>query len=94
MSEESDGLIAAAELGEQARKFLDSELGKVLIGLADQEVQLAQELLGEVNPTDTGAITELQNKVKVGKWFTQWLHELVDEGDQAISVFNQQKDDQ
>ena len=65
-----DELIAAAELGEQARKFLESDLGRMLVGLADQEADLAQEALAVVSPTDTGKITELQNQVKVGRWFT------------------------
>ena len=93
MTAETDQLIAEAELGEQARLFLDSELGKVMVGLADQEVLLAQELLGEVDPTNTKEITKLQNDIKVGRWFTKWLNELVAAGDQAISVFNQQKDE-
>ena len=87
-----DELIAAAELGEQARKFLESDLGRMLVGLADQEADLAQELLSTVNPTDTTKITELQNQVKVGRWFTQWLNELVLEGDQSLQVFRQQQE--
>ena len=92
MSEETDQLIAEAEMGEQARKFLESELYQVMNGFAEQEVRLALELLETVDPTDTKEITNLQNNIKVGKWFTKWLEELVYRGDQAISVFNQQRE--
>lgn len=88
----NEELIAAAEIGEKAREFLESDLGKVLIGLADQEVQLAQELLGDVDPTDDKKIRDLQNQVKVGKWFSQWLTDLVTDGEQAINVFKQQQE--
>ena len=84
-------LIAAAELGEKARDFLESELGKILIGLADQEIRVAEEALGEVDPDDPKKIRELQNNIKVGKWFTKWLLDLVQDGDQALSVFQQQR---
>lgn len=89
-----DELVASAELGEQAKLFLESELGKVLIGLAHNEIELAREAMDDVDPADTKAITELQNKIKVGKWFTQWLLELVQDGEQSISVFAQQRDAQ
>ena len=85
-------MIADAEIGKQGREFLASELGKVMVGLADNEVQLAQEALGEVDPENTAKIRELQNQIKVGKWFTRWLFELIDEGEQAISEFVQERD--
>lgn len=83
-------LIAAAELGEEARKFLESDVGKVLLGLAEQEAKLAQEDLGEIDPTDTKKIMELQNRIRCSKWFQQWLIELVSDGNQAMSIFQQE----
>lgn len=88
----NDELVATAELGEAARSFLDSELGKVMVGFADQEASLALFALATVDPTDAQAITKLQNKVMVANWFTQWLRELVDEGDGAINAFKQQQE--
>jgi flagellar biosynthesis chaperone FliJ len=86
----NDELIATAEIGEKAKEFLESDLGKVMLGLAQQETQIAMELLGEIDPTNEKKIRDLQNQIKVGKWFTQWLTELVTDGEQAINVFKQQ----
>ena len=87
-----DDLIASAELGTQARNFIEGELGKVLLGLAIQETQAAQEDLAVVEPTDVEKIRALQNKARFGQMFEQWLIDLVADGDNAISVFKQQKE--
>jgi len=83
----NEDLIAEAELGEEARQFLESDLGKCLMGMADQEAILAQEALGEVDPHNTIEIQRLQNHIKVSKWFRQWLYELLDKGESALEVF-------
>lgn len=93
MDENEAQLIAQAELGEATRKFLESELGKCLIGMAAQEVEAAQEALETVDPSDTIAINRLQLQAKMGRNFKAWLVELVTEGDNAISVFQQQTRD-
>ena len=56
----NDELIARAELGEAGRAFVDSELGKVMLGLAAQEVQLALEALALVEPTETEKVRKHQ----------------------------------
>ena len=92
MSEEQvtlDQLIASAQLGEEAKKFLDSELGKVLVGLAAQEVQLARELFDDTDLDDKKRLTELKDKIRVGKWFTGWLIDLVQDGEEAVNAFKQ-----
>lgn len=86
-----DELIATAELGDEAKRFLESDLGKVMLGLAQQEVELAQEDLEEVEPTDTAEIRKLQNQAKVGRWFEKWLRELLADGEAALSAFKQQQ---
>ena len=87
---EQDVLIAEAEIGDEARKFLESELGKTLLGMASQEVLLAQEALEIVDPSDTKKITALQNQAKVARNFEQWLAELIDKGNNALNVWRQQ----
>lgn len=87
----NDELIAAAELGEEARNFLASDLGKVMLGIAKQEVQLAQEALLDVKPNDVDAITLLQNKARLGLNFEQWLLELLNKGENALAVFKQEQ---
>ena len=88
----NEELIAAAELGEEARNFLDSDLGKCLLGMAQQEVALAQEALERVDPADTEAVRKLQNQAMLGRQFEQWLLELLDKGESALQVFKQQNE--
>jgi hypothetical protein len=88
MSDE-DELIAEAEIGDEAKKFVESPLGKTLIGMAQQEVALAQEALEEVDPSDTEKIRALQNKAKVARNFESWLSELISKGENALNVWRQ-----
>ena len=83
----NDELIAEAELGEEARKFLESDLCQCMLGIANQEAQLALEELGEADPEDDKKIRELQNKVKLANSFQQWLDELIDKGQSALEVW-------
>lgn len=87
----SDELIAAAELGEEARNFLASDLGKCLLGMAQQDVMDAQEQLEVIDPTKVEEIRQLQSQAKRGRNFEQWLLELLDKGESAIEVFRQQE---
>lgn len=89
LDESEAQLIAAAEMGEAARKFLDSDLGRCLVGMAMQEVEGAQEALERIDPTDTVGINRLQLQARMGRNFKAWLVELVTEGDSAISIFQQ-----
>ena len=88
----NDELIAEAELGEEARHFLESDLGKCLLGMAQQEIALAQEALERVDPANAEAVRKLQNQAQLGRQFEKWLLELVDRGDTAIKVFKQQNE--
>ena len=90
MSDNLDHLIAAAELGEESRKFLESDLGRCILGMAAQEASIAEKKLSTVDPTDSKTITALQNEVWRANSFEQWLVELLDEGEAAMNVFKQQ----
>ena len=89
---EHDALIAEAELGEEARKFMESDLGKVLLGLARQETGLAQIALETVDPNEKSKIVQLQNQAWLGRKFEEWLLDLVDKGESAMNVFRQQQE--
>lgn len=88
---ELDHLIAEAEIGEAARKFLESDLGKTLLGIAEQDAREAEIALGEVDPDDRKSIVALQNKIKLCKFFGQWLAELISRGNDAVNVYAQQR---
>lgn len=88
----SDALIAAAEIGEEARLFLESDLGKYIIGVSRQEAQLALEKLAEIDPSQVEEVRKTQNEVRIAKMFEQWLVEALHDGEQAMLIFKQQKE--
>jgi hypothetical protein len=79
-----DTLSAEAILGDDADKFLRSDLGKVVIGLAIQEAEEAKEEFKTVNPENSARIRELQNIIWRAESFEGWLRGLVVEGEQAL----------
>lgn len=82
-----DELIAHAELGEEARNFIESELGKTILGMAQQEIDAALQSLALVDPTNTEQIRKLQNQAALGRMFAAWLGELINKGANALEVF-------
>jgi hypothetical protein len=88
----NEELIAEAELGEEARHFVNSELGKCLIGMARQEVRAAQEDLEKVDCFEAKKIQELQNKAWLGRRFEEWLAELITRGNNALETWRQQNE--
>lgn len=88
----SDELIAEAEIGEEARKFLESDLGKVLVGFAEQEILSAQVGLEKVSPHNISAIQGFQLQARFGRSFKDWLAELVSRGNAAMEAYKQQRD--
>ena len=92
MSEDMNELVATVELGEEARKFMESDLYRCLVGMADQEVKEAQMELSICDAFNWRNIQVLQNKVRAGTWFEQWLRELVDRGNAAMMVYKQSQE--
>jgi hypothetical protein len=79
-------LGAEAILGDEADKFMRSDLGKIVLGLAAQEAELAVEKLKTVDPANYKAIQALQNEVWRAESVERWLRELIIEGDQALKI--------
>lgn len=90
MSEE-DELIAEALVGDEAKRFLESDLGKIVLGIADQESEAARVALESVDADDIQAIRKLQNKAAMGRLFRQWLIELFTTGESALEVYRHGK---
>lgn len=87
-----DELVATAELGEEAKNFLASDLGRCLLGLAQQEAALASEKLETVDAKDSEQVRQLQYQVKFGRSFEGWLKSLVADGDNALAAWKQQRE--
>src|SRR5262245_41011429 len=76
-------LQAEALLGDDARRFLESELGQAVLGLADKEKGAALVALCDVDPTDSKKIMEYQNIIARANSFAGWIADLIEQGREA-----------
>ena len=81
-----DAQIAEALIGEDAERFVASELGQVILGFAQQEVEAARNEWEQTDPADAKKMSELQFKAKFGREFQAWLIELIEKGAEARKV--------
>ena len=88
---DEDALSAEAILGDEAKRFLEGDLGRYMRGVADQEVEKAILELEEVDPGDAKKVREIQNRIWRARNFPAWLVELVQRGEEALRVYQQQK---
>lgn len=93
MNVNQDELVVEALLGEEADKFLKGDLGRYLIGCAEQEIQEALLALETADPGEAKDIQKLQNRVWRARSFSDWLKELVIRGDNALKVYKQQQEE-
>ena len=77
-------IIAEAMLGKDAEEFIQSDIGRYLVGCADQEIEEAVTLLKTVAPWRMRRIRELQNRIYRAESFKTWMYELVIKGRQAL----------
>lgn len=87
---EPDQVIAEAMIGDEARKFLDSDLGRCMVGLAEQDAETALRSLASVDPNDPKAIVRLQNRAALGHLFKDYIAELFSRGEQALVVWQEE----
>lgn len=80
LSPESRTLFAEADLGWQAKEFFDSDIGRYLIGCAQQEYSEASAALKTVAWWRAFRITELQNQMLRAENFMVWLRDLLIKG--------------
>ena len=80
----SQELFAEAILGRDAEDFVQSDIGKYLIGCAEQEAQEAMEQLKHVYSWRRRKIMELQNKIWRAESVQSWIAEIIIKGKQAI----------
>lgn len=78
-------LMERAAIGEAAKQFLRSGLGKHLTERATQEVDESLAELIVVNPSRGDLVMELQNQIKVASKAITWLAEAISEGDNAMN---------
>lgn len=84
-------LTAEVEIGEEAKRFLESDLGRCITGIVEQRIADAHAQLEEINPEDTSGVLRLQESIKLSRDFTQWLNQLVADGEQALLTWAQHR---
>lgn len=85
-------LVAEALIGDEAEAFMNSELGRVVLGIAEQEAKVALEDLKSASVNDQERIRALQNTIWRCESFKQWLSELIDQGQQALEALRHDED--
>lgn len=88
----SEDLIAAAELGDKAEAFMQSDLGRYFVGVCDQEVAIAVDKLKAVEPDDSKTIRALQNEIWRAESAKQWFAEIIQDGQQAFEVLKNEQE--
>lgn len=79
-------LKAQVVIGEQGSRFLASDLGKCMVGIAAQELDAALDELEKADVTDQTKLLEIQNKVRFARRFPGWMNELIAEGEEAMQI--------
>ena len=83
MNEETATLIAQVDIGDQAKRFFESDLGRFLTGRSMQDTEEAVAELKYANPQDGDKIAELQMRIQVSEAALKWLAAAIVEGEQA-----------
>ena len=81
---------AVALIGDEAERFLKTDLGRTMLGLAQQEAELAYDALKSVSASDTEKIRELQAKIWRAETFETWLRELISDAEQSLRILQHQ----
>jgi hypothetical protein len=87
-------LINEAELGEEARAFLESALFREISKMAEKGYEDALIGLSKVDPSKTEDIRKLQNQVQLYEHFDEWLKEIVYRGNQALEIYKHESQSQ
>lgn len=85
----NDAQVEAIELGEEARNFLESHLGKEIMLRANKRYEDNLLLLAKVDPNKPAEIMKIQNQVQLFEQFDEWLREIVDTGNSSLEAFRQ-----
>lgn len=85
-----DLLMAEAILGRDAEEFLNTELGRYIVGRCEQEIAEAQDQLARVSPWRRRRIQALQNDIWRANSMRAWLGELIAGGRAAEAALEEQ----
>ncbi|HEX2614028.1 MAG TPA: hypothetical protein VHL10_00925 [Nitrososphaera sp.] len=75
------------EIGDEAKRFLESDLGRCILGIVEQDSEKARQGLELVDPQDTKSVTALQKKAQMSRMFKNYVVELFERGEAALEVW-------
>lgn len=78
-------------IGLDAERFMQSDLGRYLLGRAQANVEEAMEGLKVADPDNAKEVRDLQNIVMVNEYFLYWLGEAITQGRAAEELLSQQE---
>ena len=82
-SDEERALFTEAKLGHEAITFLASDLGRLLQGRAEADIEAAKEELIRVSSHEVNTIERLQFNAQVAEQFIRWIGEAIQNGHHA-----------
>ena len=88
LSPELRGLIKVEKLGEEARRFVESNLGKSVEARAQAEMFAAIQELIEADPFDPKAIAALQARYNVAAAALSWIVQAIGAGQAASDALD------
>lgn len=91
---ESRTFFVEAALGRDAREFMDSDLGRYMVGCAQQEYAIAMTKLKTVAWWRRRKILQLQNEAWRAESFMVWLRDLIIRGKAAELALEDREEEQ
>jgi hypothetical protein len=89
---ESRSFFAEYDLGEQAKEFFNSDIGRYMIGCAKQDFEDAHSKLAKTLPFRWRRIQALQNDIRVSEMFIFYLRDLLIMGQSAKKALEDRND--
>lgn len=83
--------LKAVDLGFEVQAFLESNIGRYLIGRAEAKIEEAVEGLKHVSPDNAAQIRALQHNIHVAEDFQYWLGEAIQAGLNAQREFIEER---
>lgn len=78
-----DDVEAEIVMGEEAARFMDSPIGRYVMGCAEQEIKLASRELIDADIKDEKAMRAIQLRMALGAKFEDWIVDLINRGAEA-----------
>ena len=92
LNPEARVLFAEAVLGKDAVDFMATELGRYVVGCAQEEIKDAYTSLKKTSPWRIFRIQELQNEIWRAEKLLAWLQDLIVSGKRATQILDQETD--